>query len=141
MDEFCVSGGEGDGVVASVQVSGDVPDVGRAVWRADDGVDEVRPGRGLCRKNGLASAVEFYGRDVIAAHAGKDRAAVGGAAGRGKGLHGLAGGGVGGDGDAELAEDFVHALAHDVDRLAGHGVRSGGEGGGDDDAHGGAGGG
>ena len=100
MDELCVSGGEGDGVVAGGEVGGDVPDVGGTVWHTDDGVDEVRPGRGLCGKNGLASAVEFDGCDGIAVQATEDGTAVGGAAGRSKGLHGLAWRCVGWDRDA-----------------------------------------
>ena len=76
VDELCVSGGEGDGVVAGGEVGGDVPDVGGTVWHTDDGVDEVRPGRGLCGKNGLASAVEFDGCDGIAVQATEDGTAV-----------------------------------------------------------------
>ncbi len=47
VDEFGVSSGEGNGVVAGGEIGGDIPNQGTA-WGADEGEEEVGAGRGLC---------------------------------------------------------------------------------------------
>src|SRR5260370_8414512 len=112
VDGFGVGGGQGDGVVASFEVDGDVPEeasVG-SVGRAED---EVGAGRDVGGDGGLAVAVEGGLADEVGVHGGSvcgaalRRAAVGHI-----GHQGFAGSYVGGDGRANLAQGAVVAPAH-----------------------------
>ena len=121
VDKLGVSSGKGYGVVARREIGGDIPNQGTA-WGANQGEEEVRTGRGLCRKSSFAGAVQFGCGDVITVKASHDWTAVHGVAGRGQRLHGFARCGVGWDRNTELTQNIVHALAHDVDGLARHRV-------------------
>ena len=75
VDEFGVSGGEGNGVVARREIGGDIPNHG-AVWCADESEEEVSAGRGGSGESGFARAVELGGSDVITVKARHDGTAV-----------------------------------------------------------------
>lgn len=136
LDELGVAGCEGDVVVSGCEVDGEIPDVG-AGGGADDGVDEVGAGVGGGGEDGLAGGIELDRSDVGLLEGGGDGGAVAAAAGFGEELHGFAGGGVGWDGEVELAEGVVEAFAHDDDQLISRDVGS--QGGRDEDTQGGAG--
>src|SRR5438445_1996828 len=122
VDEFCVRGGEGDGVVAGFEGDGQVPDK-RAAGAVGGGEDVVGAGRNVGGDGGFAVAVEGGLPDEVGVHGGSVcgaalwRTAVGHI-----GHQGSAGSYVGGDGRANLAQGDVVALAHQLHDASGERV-------------------